>query len=54
MVTNDYNRKEVYFSEYCPKCQYWTFAENEDPCNECLGHPSNINSHRPINYKEKE
>ena len=24
-----------------------------DACDECLANPSNINSHKPVNFKEK-
>lgn len=52
MDTNVY--KEVDFYKYCPTCQYKETAEGEEPCNECLTNPSNVNSHKPVNYKEKE
>lgn len=46
--------KEVYFVVYCPRCQHWLKFGTEEPCNECLHHPNNTNSHKPINFKEKE
>lgn len=55
--------KEVYFHEYCKKCKYKNLGENEfiktgngfniDICNECLSQPANIDSHRPVNFKEE-
>ena len=45
--------KLVDFDKYCPDCKYPTTAEIEDPCNECLTNPANIDSHKPINFKEK-
>lgn len=45
--------KEVFFHQYCPTCENHDLPESEDPCNECLGEPSNENSHKPVNYKEK-
>ena len=33
MSQNDY--KEVYFHEYCEKCEYKDTDEVKDPCNEC-------------------
>ena len=45
--------KEVYFNEYCKLCKNKLLKEYEDPCNECLATPANINSHKPINYEEK-
>lgn len=46
--------KEVYFNEYCLKCEYEKSPDSEDPCNECLTYPSQSYSHKPINFKEKE
>jgi hypothetical protein len=45
--------KIVYFDKYCPVCKYQTLNKTEDPCNECLTNPSNINSHKPVNFEEK-
>lgn len=44
--------KFVDFDKYCTLCKYSTTEETEDPCNECLTNPSNIDSHKPINFKE--
>lgn len=46
--------KEVYFHEYCKKCKHRKVANTEEPCNECLGEPLNLNTHRPVKYEEKE
>lgn len=46
--------KEVYFGQYCKTCQYEKFAEDEDPCHDCLNEPVNEHSHKPVNWKEKE
>lgn len=46
--------KEVYFYQYCKTCEYFEIPETEDPCNECLANPSNMCSHKPTNWKEKE
>lgn len=50
-MINDY--KIVYFNEYCQKCEYQNLEEYKDPCHECLNNPGMINSHKPINFKEK-
>ena len=26
----------------------------KDPCNECLGEPANLHSHKPVYYEEDE
>lgn len=46
-------QKEVYFWEYCKTCKYSATPEDEDPCDECLGHGSNENSHKPVNWEPK-
>lgn len=43
----------VYFGRYCKSCKHEKLEENEPPCNECLEHPVNLNSHKPINYEDK-
>ena len=49
-----FNTKEVFFSEYCLKCKYGDLKETEEPCDECLSQGWNENSHKPINFKEDE
>ena len=49
MTEND--MKEVDFT-YCLKCRHWTNSETEDPCNECLSNPANLNSHKPVRFEE--
>lgn len=44
--------KEVHYSEYCYRCKHAPKADFEDPCDECLEHPSNENSHKPVNFEE--
>lgn len=43
---------EVYFDQYCNKCKYKNCTKYEDPCEECLDNPVNLNSHKPINFEE--
>ena len=45
--------KEVYFHQYCNTCQYHDVKENEEPCHSCLAEPFNVDSHKPIKWKEK-
>lgn len=40
----------VEFDKYCETCQHKDLAETEQPCNECLEHPVNHNSHKPYCY----
>ena len=46
--------KEVYFHEYCKTCKNRNVANTEEPCDECLSEPTNLNTHRPVKYEEKE
>lgn len=55
----DRNYKEVYFHEYCCKCEFENHepdpeSDKVDVCNDCLNNPCNENSHKPVNFKEKE
>lgn len=45
--------KIVDFVTYCQLCKNKLIVESEDPCNECLTFPTNIDSHKPINFEEK-
>ena len=44
--------KFVYFDKYCILCKNVKTVETEDPCNDCLATPVNINSHKPVNFEE--
>lgn len=46
--------KEVNFYKYCPLCEHRDKADADDPCNECLENPSNVNSRKPVMFKERE
>lgn len=43
----------VEFDQYCKTCQYEKNAETDPPCDECLEHPVNLNSHRPFCYERR-
>lgn len=46
------DKKEVYFGDYCPKCIYKDKVEDKEPCCDCLDSPSNVDSHKPLYFKE--
>ena len=48
------NTREVRFDEWCPKCKNADTPETDDPCNGCLQQGWNIDSHQPVNFREKE
>lgn len=48
------DNKEVFFDVYCPRCEYKGVSES-DPngqCWDCLESPVNVDSHKPVNFKE--
>ena len=48
------NLKEVLYCSYCTSCEYYKISEHMYPCNDCLGHSANENTHKPIRFKVKE
>lgn len=49
----EYVDKIVDFN-FCKVCKNCDVNEVEDPCNECLDNPSNLNSQRPIHFEVDE
>lgn len=43
--------KLVRFEDYCKKCKHFKVKDVEEPCNECLENPANLNSYKPVNFK---
>lgn len=41
----------VRFDKYCKTCKHEKLEENEPPCDECLEHPVNLHSHKPVRYE---
>ena len=46
--------KEVFFCDWCHKCEFNDLSDQKQPCCDCIAQPSNINSHKPVYFKEKE
>lgn len=46
--------KIVHFNEYCHTCKHQSKDEDETPCDECLAHPVNTYSHKPVNWEVKK
>lgn len=44
--------REVYYGHFCKHCVYEDLDESQDPCDDCLNEPFNMNSHKPVCYKE--
>ena len=51
---NENEEKFVNYRLYCPKCTHYALNGTDEPCNECLTYPTNVNSHKPVKYKAKE
>lgn len=51
-MINDY--KEVYYHEYCTKCQYYEKDKITDRCEECMSEPINLHTHKPMKFEVKE
>lgn len=48
------DKKEVYFDKYCQRCEFKDVSES-DPngaCWDCLESPANVDSHKPLYFKE--
>lgn len=49
------NRKRfVEFDQYCKTCRHEKLAESDSPCDECLEHPVNTESHKPVCYEGRD
>lgn len=46
--------KEVDFNKYCPLCECYELNDFENPCDDCLTWPVNLNTSKPMHFKEKE
>lgn len=44
------NKEHIVDYAYCLQCKHVKVVDTEDPCNECLTTPVNINSRKPINF----
>jgi len=47
-------QKEVYFDLYCDMCEHRDKKDTDEPCDDCLAEPVNLNSHKPVKFKEKK
>lgn len=54
VIYGDSEHKEVYFDTYCKECKHALLGLHEEPCNECLDNPTNLYSHKPVKFEEKE
>lgn len=47
-ITNQ--QHEVSFGDYCDKCKHYALDEDQEPCDECLANPVNVNSRKPLYF----
>lgn len=45
--------KLVAYEIWCKQCKYFENPDAEEPCAECLDHPTNQYSTKPINWRDK-
>lgn len=43
-------RHFVDFEKWCPSCKHADLDETKDPCNDCLAHPDNVDSRKPVRW----
>lgn len=43
----------VEFDKYCKTCQHKDLAETDPPCDDCLEHPTNLHSNKPVCYESR-
>ncbi len=46
--------KFVDFKYWCERCKYSNKAECEEPCNDCLSNPVNVESTRPVYWSKQK
>lgn len=49
----EYQYKEVYFDQYCKTCKHCDVKNVDEPCDSCLSEPTNLYSHKPVNWEKK-
>lgn len=49
----DSKEKIVAFDIWCPKCKHRDKKENQQPCDDCLAEPVNVDSHKPVNWEKR-
>lgn len=52
MIDNGINREKIVSFQFCRFCEHKNKLESDEPCCDCLDYPSNIDSRRPIHFKD--
>lgn len=50
----EHDYKFVHFDEYCDKCKHRDTASSQEPCDECLSNPTNLQSHKPVKFESSD
>lgn len=53
-MTGNCDEQEARFDIYCPLCEAKDTPQDQEPCDTCLGSPTNLYSIKPIKFKEKK
>lgn len=48
------HEKFVDFTTYCVQCKHRDCKDTDEPCNECLTHPTNYESMKPVKFEKVE
>ena len=46
------NHEHIVSFVFCKFCEHKDKAESEEPCCDCLEYPTNLESYRPIHFKD--
>lgn len=53
-LNEETHEKFVDFTTYCVQCKHRDCKDDDEPCNECLSHPTNYESMKPVKFEKKE
>lgn len=46
------NHEHIVNFAYCKFCEHKNNPEKDEPCADCLENPVNVESHRPVHFKD--
>lgn len=46
------NHEHIVNFAYCKFCEHKGKKESQDPCDDCLENSVNVESHRPVHFKD--
>ena len=51
-MTEGNNEEKIVSFVYCRFCVHKNQKDISEPCTDCLDHPTNVNSRRPVHFKD--